>query len=65
MDERGSGWCDWRLNDFRADVVEFDQVRPLSMEGTDADGDVQVLCHGCHRATTNTEFGTRVLCVDH
>ncbi|KOT56176.1 MULTISPECIES: HNH endonuclease [Streptomyces] len=57
VDERGSGWCDWCLNDFPADVVEIDHVRPLSMGGTDTDGNVQVLCHGCHGLKTRTEFG--------
>ncbi|MFJ6348534.1 HNH endonuclease [Streptomyces sp. NPDC092046] len=32
-------------------------MRPLSMGGTDTDGNVQVLCRGCHRLKTNTEFG--------
>ncbi|WP_242440887.1 HNH endonuclease [Streptomyces sp. CB02923] len=57
VDERSSGWCDWCLGDFPADVVEIDHVRPLSMGGTDTDGNVQALCRGCHRLKTSTEFG--------
>ncbi len=57
VDERGSGWCDWCLNDFPADAVEIDHVRPLSMGGTDTDGNGQVLCRGCHGLKTRTERG--------
>ncbi|MEU6964643.1 HNH endonuclease signature motif containing protein [Streptomyces chrestomyceticus] len=58
MDERGSGWCDWCLGDFPANVVEIDHVRPLAMGGADTDGNVQVLCRGCHGLKTRTEFGS-------
>ncbi|MFE7115836.1 HNH endonuclease [Streptomyces sp. NPDC057654] len=57
MDERGHGWCDWCLNTFAARAVEVDHVRPLAMGGTDTDGNVQVLCRGCHKLKTSTEFG--------
>ncbi|MEU8617288.1 HNH endonuclease signature motif containing protein [Streptomyces sp. NPDC048623] len=36
---------------------DVDHVRPLSMGGTDTDGNVQVLCRGCHGLKTSTEFG--------
>ncbi|WP_426405294.1 HNH endonuclease [Streptomyces sp. R-07] len=54
-------WCDWCLNDFPAAGADVDHVRPLSMGGTDTDGNVQVLCRGCHRLKTSTEFGARGL----
>ncbi|MFI9229907.1 HNH endonuclease [Streptomyces rimosus] len=56
VDERGSGWCDWCLNDFPADVVEIDHVRPLSMGGTDTDGNVQAVCVDCRGLKTRMEF---------
>ncbi|MER5711732.1 HNH endonuclease signature motif containing protein [Streptomyces sp. NPDC002122] len=55
--ERGSAWCDWHPDDFPADGGDVDHVRPLSMGGTDTDGNVQVLCRGCHQLKTSTEFG--------
>ncbi|MFD3323663.1 HNH endonuclease [Streptomyces sp. NPDC058701] len=58
--DRGSGWCDWCLNDFPASGVDVDHVRPLSLGGEDVDGNVQVLCHGCHGLKTRTEFGAAV-----
>ncbi|MFH8597846.1 HNH endonuclease [Streptomyces rimosus] len=58
MDERGSGWCDWCLNDFPADVVEIDHVRSLSMGGIDTDGNVQALCVDCRGLKTRMEFRT-------
>ncbi|WP_078658178.1 HNH endonuclease [Streptomyces rimosus] len=57
VDERGPDWCDWCLNDFPADGVEIDHVRPRAMGGADTDGNVQVLCHGCHGLKTRTEVG--------
>ncbi|NML50276.1 HNH endonuclease [Streptomyces sp. R302] len=54
---KGSAWCDWCLDDFPAADVDVDHVRPLSMGGTDTDGNVQVLCRGCHQLKTGTEFG--------
>lgn len=57
VDERGSAWCDWCLADFPADGVDVDHVRPLSLGGEDVDGNVQVLCRGCHALKTATEFG--------
>ncbi|WP_327736186.1 HNH endonuclease [Streptomyces nojiriensis] len=57
MQERGTAWCDWCLETYGADEVDVDHVRPLSLGGEDADGNVQVLCHGCHRFKTATEFG--------
>ncbi|MGW3518759.1 HNH endonuclease [Streptomyces hydrogenans] len=57
IDGRGSAWCDWCLGDFPAADVDVDHVRPLSMGGTDTDGNVQVLCRGCHQLKTSTEFG--------
>ncbi|MFJ2595950.1 HNH endonuclease [Streptomyces erythrochromogenes] len=54
---RGSAWCDWCLSDFPADGVDVDHVCPLSLGGEDTDGNVQVLCHGCHQLKTGTEFG--------
>ncbi|WTZ46592.1 HNH endonuclease [Streptomyces sp. NBC_01390] len=35
-------------------------MRPLAMGGTDTDGNVQVLCRGCHQLKTATEFGRAV-----
>ncbi|MFB6571835.1 HNH endonuclease [Streptomyces noursei] len=55
--ERGYAWCDWCLLYHFADAVEVDHVRPLALGGTDTDGNVQVLCRGCHRLKTGTEFG--------
>ncbi|MFJ3901783.1 HNH endonuclease [Streptomyces sp. NPDC090025] len=57
IDRRGTAWCDWCLDDFFAADVDVDHVRPLSMGGTDTDGNVQVLCRGCHGLKTATEFG--------
>ncbi|MFJ5707622.1 HNH endonuclease [Streptomyces sp. NPDC093105] len=54
---RGHARCDWCLGRFSADDVDVDHVRPLSMGGTDTDGNVQVLCGGCHQLKTSTEFG--------
>ncbi|MFE7315131.1 HNH endonuclease [Streptomyces sp. NPDC057555] len=53
----GNAWCAWCRNDFPADGVDIDHVRPLSMGGADTDGNVQVLCRGCHQLKTRTEFG--------
>ncbi|WP_435838253.1 HNH endonuclease [Streptomyces chrestomyceticus] len=33
-------------------------MRPLAMGGADTDGNVQVLCRGCHGLKTRTEFGS-------
>ncbi|MEW1658283.1 HNH endonuclease signature motif containing protein [Streptomyces sp. NPDC093707] len=55
--KRGHGWCDWCLADFAVHLLEVDHVRPLAMGGTDTDGNVQVLCRGCHALKTSTEFG--------
>ncbi|MGW8330143.1 HNH endonuclease [Streptomyces sp. NPDC055897] len=57
VQERGNAWCDWCLNDFPADGVDVDHVRPLSLGGEDTDSNVQVLCHDCHALKTRTEFG--------
>ncbi|MFI5864239.1 HNH endonuclease [Streptomyces sp. NPDC051546] len=57
VQERGSAWCDWCLNDFPANGVDVDHVRPLSLGGEDVDSNVQVLCHSCHGLKTRTEFG--------
>ncbi|MFG3043290.1 HNH endonuclease [Streptomyces sp. NPDC048330] len=54
---RRAASCDWCLNDFPADAVDVDHVRPLSMGGTNTDGNVQTLCRGCHQLKTGTEFG--------
>ncbi|WSL44030.1 HNH endonuclease [Streptomyces sp. NBC_01268] len=35
-----------------------DHARPPPMGGTDTDGNVQVLCRGCHRLKTSTDFKT-------
>ncbi len=32
-------------------------MRPLSLGGEDVDGNVQVLCHGCHALKTREDFG--------
>ncbi|WP_443067848.1 HNH endonuclease [Streptomyces sp. NBC_01351] len=37
-----------------------DRVKPLAVGGTDTDGNVQVLCRGCHKLKTSTEFGAAV-----
>ncbi|WP_324606522.1 HNH endonuclease signature motif containing protein [Streptomyces bikiniensis] len=57
IERKGAAWCDWCLDDFPADAVDVDHVRPLSMGGTDTDGNVQVLCRRRHRLKTRTEFG--------
>lgn len=57
VDGRGSGWCAWCMNDFRATELEIDHVRPLAMGGEDTDRNVHALCVGCHGLKTNTEFG--------
>ncbi|MFE4643609.1 HNH endonuclease [Streptomyces sp. NPDC056730] len=57
VQDRGTAWCDWCLGDFPADGVDVDHVRPLSLGGEDVDGNVQVLCHSCHRLKARTEFG--------
>lgn len=58
IERKGAAWCDWCLDDFPAVDVDVDHVRPLSMGGTDTDGNVQVLCRGCHQLKTSTEFGS-------
>lgn len=58
VQEKGHAWCDWCLNDFPVSAVDVDHVRPLALGGEDTDGNVQVLCRGCHRLKTVTEFGT-------
>ncbi|WKK24972.1 HNH endonuclease signature motif containing protein [Streptomyces olivoreticuli] len=45
------------METFPASAVDVDHVRPLAMGGTDTDGNVQVLCRGCHALKTATEFG--------
>ncbi|WUL88496.1 HNH endonuclease [Streptomyces sp. NBC_00342] len=40
-----------------ADVVDVDHMQPLALGGEDTDGNVQALCHGCHWAKTDAEFG--------
>ncbi|UQI49426.1 HNH endonuclease [Streptomyces sp. HU2014] len=57
VQERGHAWCDWCLDTFPADQVDVDHVRPLARGGADTDGNVQVLCRGCHGLKTGTEFG--------
>ncbi|MFE6099771.1 HNH endonuclease [Streptomyces laurentii] len=57
IERKTSAWCDWCLQNFAPADVDVDHVRPLSMRGTDTDGNVQVLCRGCHRLKTVTEFG--------
>ncbi|WP_189847175.1 HNH endonuclease [Streptomyces omiyaensis] len=57
IERKGFAWCDRCLNDFPTVDVYVDHVRPLSRGGTDTDGNVQVLCRGCHRLKTATEFG--------
>ncbi|MEV4947499.1 HNH endonuclease signature motif containing protein [Streptomyces sp. NPDC053755] len=57
IERKGHAWCDWCLDDFPAADVDVDHVRPLSMGGADTDGNVQVLCRGCHQLKTSTEFG--------
>ncbi|MGW1200000.1 HNH endonuclease [Streptomyces sp. NPDC002536] len=37
--------------------MDVDHVRPLALGGTDTDGNVQVLCRGCHKTKTRAEFG--------
>ncbi|MFF7183320.1 HNH endonuclease [Streptomyces sp. NPDC008121] len=54
----GHAWCDWCLGNFPTADVDVDHVRPLSMGGTDTDGNVQALCRGCHRLKTGAEFGS-------
>ncbi|MFJ1549519.1 HNH endonuclease [Streptomyces sp. NPDC088246] len=58
VQERGSAWCDWCLDDFPASGVDVDHVRPLSLGGEDVDSNVQVLCRECHGIKTTTEFGS-------
>ncbi|MEU3074399.1 HNH endonuclease [Streptomyces laurentii] len=57
IERKTKAWCDWCLGNFAVAEVDIDHVRPLSMGGTDTDGNVQVLCHGCHQLKTATEFG--------
>ncbi|MFE0642487.1 HNH endonuclease [Streptomyces sp. NPDC058877] len=38
-------------------TVDVDHARPLSMGGTDTDGNAHVFCRGCHQLKTATEFG--------
>ncbi|WP_406737620.1 HNH endonuclease [Streptomyces sp. NBC_00853] len=59
VQERGSAWCDWCLETYGSDGVDVDHVRPLSLGGEDVDGNVHVLCHGCHQLKTATDFGLR------
>ncbi|WP_431041497.1 HNH endonuclease [Streptomyces sp. P1-3] len=40
--------------------LDADHAGPLATGGADTDGNVQVLCRGCHQLKTNTEFGARV-----
>ncbi|WP_371591301.1 HNH endonuclease [Streptomyces sp. NBC_00513] len=39
---------------------DVDHAKPLALGGTDADGTLQVLCRGCHKLKTSTEFGAAV-----
>ncbi|MFC8463746.1 HNH endonuclease [Streptomyces sp. NPDC057250] len=57
IERKGTARRDWCPGDFPAADVDVDHVRPLSMGGTDTDGNVQVLCRGCHQLKTSTEFG--------
>ncbi|MFF6787936.1 HNH endonuclease [Streptomyces filamentosus] len=50
------------MGDFPTADVDVDHVRPLSMGGTDTDGNVQVLCRDCHQLKTSTEFGRSGSC---
>ncbi|MEU5921831.1 HNH endonuclease signature motif containing protein [Streptomyces sp. NPDC047141] len=58
IERKETAWCDWCRDDFPASGVDVDHVRPLSMGGANMDGNVQVLCRGCHALKTSTEFGT-------
>lgn len=58
IERKETAWCDWCRDDFPASGVDVDHVRPLSLGGADMDGNVQVLCRGCHALKTSTEFGT-------
>ncbi|MCF3103927.1 HNH endonuclease [Streptomyces roseoverticillatus] len=58
IQEKGTAWCDWRLGDFPAALVDVDHVWPLALGGTDTDGNVQVPCRGCHALKAAMEFGT-------
>ncbi|MFE3123643.1 HNH endonuclease [Streptomyces hydrogenans] len=62
IERKARAWCDWCREDFAVVDVDVDHVRPLSMGGTDTDGNVQVLCRGCHRFKTSTEFGAAGSC---
>ncbi|MET9693077.1 HNH endonuclease signature motif containing protein [Streptomyces sp. NPDC006514] len=55
VQERGSAWCDWCLDDSPANGVDMDHVCPLSLGGEDVDG--TVLCRDCHQLKTSAEFG--------
>ncbi|MEU9984891.1 HNH endonuclease signature motif containing protein [Streptomyces sp. NPDC050856] len=57
IERKGTAWCDWCLNDFPTVDVDVDHVRPLSMGGTDTDGNVQVLCRGCHQLKRRRSSG--------
>ncbi|GHF26057.1 hypothetical protein GCM10010359_30150 [Streptomyces morookaense] len=56
MERKGHAWCGWCMETFPASAVDVDHVRPLAMGGTDTDGNVQVLCRGCHRLKIRAEF---------
>ncbi|WP_414169829.1 HNH endonuclease [Streptoverticillium reticulum] len=58
VERKGQAWCDWCMGTFPASAVDVDHVRPLSLGGEDTDDNVHVLCRGCHRLKTATEFGT-------
>ncbi|MGW7411675.1 HNH endonuclease [Streptomyces sp. NPDC054863] len=60
LQAKGHAWCDWCLEDFPADAVDVDHVRPLSLGGEDVASNVQVLCRPCHVLKTATDFGGSV-----
>lgn len=44
--------CATCLYEFLASAVDIDHIVPLSRGGEDVDGNVQILCRGCHSRKT-------------
>ncbi|MBC9714494.1 HNH endonuclease [Streptomyces sp. TRM66268-LWL] len=53
----GHGQCAHCGLSFLASAIDVDHIVALSCGGEDVDGNVQLLCHPCHRAKTRVDMG--------
>ncbi|CUW30067.1 HNH endonuclease [Streptomyces sp. SID7810] len=53
----GRGSCAHCGLSFLASAIDVDHIVPLSRGGEDVDGNVQLLCHSCHKAKTRVDMG--------